>query len=144
MKLKIIPFDQKGAAAVEFAIILPILIMLLFGIIEFGILLYDKAMITNASREGARAGIVFVSDETVAEFNQKIFDAVDKYCSGHLITFSEDSTTHNIIAQTTKPGSGDDLTVIVTYQYDYLVLPNFVTGIVGNINLAAETTMRME
>ena len=144
MKLKIIPFDQKGAAAVEFAIILPLLVMLLFGIIEFGIMLYDKAMITNASREGARAGIVFVSDETVAEFNQKIFDAVDKYCSGHLITFSEDSTTHNIIAQTTKPGSGDDLTVIVTYQYDYLVLPNFVTGIVGNINLAAETTMRME
>jgi Flp pilus assembly protein TadG len=33
--------------------------MLLFGIIEFGIILYDKAMITNASREGARAGIVY-------------------------------------------------------------------------------------
>lgn len=118
--------------------------MLLFGIIEFGIILYDKAMITNASREGARAGIVFVSGETVAEFNQKISDAVDKYCSGHLITFSEDSTTHDTIPQTTKPGSGDDLTVTVTYQYDFLVLPNFVAGIVGNINLAAQTIMRME
>lgn len=136
--------EQKGAAAVEFAIILPMLVTLVFGIIEFGFILYDKAMITNASREGARAGIVFVSGETLAEFNQKISDAVDKYCSGHLITFSEDSTTHDIIAQTTKPGPGDDLTVIVKYQYDYLVLPNFVTDIVGNINLAAETTMRME
>lgn len=144
MKLKIIHFDQKGVAAVEFAIILPLLVMLLFGIVEFGIILYDKAMITNASREGARAGIVFVSGETLVKFNKKISDAVDKYCSGHLITFSEDSTTHDIIAQTTKPGSGDDLTVIVTYQYDYLVLPNFVTGIVGNMNLSAETTMRME
>ena len=49
---------QKGAAAVEFAIVLPLLLMLLFGIIEFSVILYDKAMITNASREGTRAGIV--------------------------------------------------------------------------------------
>ena len=45
--------------------------MLLFGIIEFGIILYDKAMITNASREGARAGIVFdpdgISDSYIRE-----------------------------------------------------------------------------
>lgn len=153
MKLKIIAFDQKGAAAVEFAIILPLLIMLLFGIIEFGILLYDKAMITNASREGARAGIVFVSDDPddsdeiiYAKFKKNIDDAVNKYCSGHLITFGEDSTIHDIdiIPKVTKPTSGENLTVTVTYRYDYLVLPNFITGIVGNMNLAAQTIMRME
>ena len=146
MKVKIIPFDQKGVAAVEFAIILPLLLILLFGIIEFGIILYDKAMITNASREGARAGILF--DPLVTSyipFKQNIDDAVNNYCSGHLITFG-DSTTHNIdtIPPDTKPGSGNDLTVIVTYQYEFLVLPNFVTGIVGNMNLTAQTIMRME
>ena len=51
--------NQRGASAVEFALILPILICVLFGIVEFGLLMYDKAVITNASREGARAGIVF-------------------------------------------------------------------------------------
>ena len=51
--------EEKGASAVEFAIILPLLVVFLFGIIEFGIIFYDKAMITNASREGARKGIVF-------------------------------------------------------------------------------------
>jgi Flp pilus assembly protein TadG len=50
--------SYRGTAIVEFAIILPLLLVLLFGIIEFGIILYDKAVITNASREGARAGIV--------------------------------------------------------------------------------------
>ena len=45
---------QRGAAAVEFAIVLPLLLVFVFGIIEFGFLLYDKAVITNASREGAR------------------------------------------------------------------------------------------
>ncbi|HKK00735.1 MAG TPA: TadE/TadG family type IV pilus assembly protein, partial [Desulfuromonadales bacterium] len=49
---------ERGASAVEFALVLPLLLVILFGIIEFGFILYDKAMITNASREGARAGIV--------------------------------------------------------------------------------------
>ena len=51
--------DESGGSLVEFAVIAPLLFVILFGIIEFGILLYDQAKITNASREGARAGIVF-------------------------------------------------------------------------------------
>ena len=46
--------NQNGAALVEFAIVLPLLLILIFGIIEFGVMFYDKAMITNATREGAR------------------------------------------------------------------------------------------
>ena len=56
MKLKT---KQRGAETVEFAIILPILLIILFGIMEYGIVLYDKAVITNASREGARSGIAY-------------------------------------------------------------------------------------
>ena len=51
--------NNKGASAVEFALVLPILIVLLFGIVEFGLLMYNKAVITNASREGARDGHLF-------------------------------------------------------------------------------------
>ncbi len=51
--------NRKGAAMVELAITLPILLIVFFAIMEFGLILYDKALITNASREGARAGIVF-------------------------------------------------------------------------------------
>ena len=139
MKLKIIAFDQKGATAVEFAIILPVLVMLLFGIIEFGIILYDKAMITNASREGARAGIVYSYPNIIPDIY--IRKVVKDYCGSHLITFGEDSIDDDDIPITRV---GDDLTVTVTYQYGFLVLPNFVTGIVGNMNLSAQTTMRME
>ena len=59
LKMSIKAKRQEGASAVEFAIILPLLLILVFGIIEFSILFYDKAMITNASREGARVGIVY-------------------------------------------------------------------------------------
>ncbi len=75
---------QSGASAVEFAIVLPILVLLVFGIIEFSVAFYDKAMITNASREGARAGIVFrvppVTDE-------EITNVVNTYLGSSLITF---------------------------------------------------------
>ena len=40
---------QRGAALVEFTLVVPLLLMILFGIIEFSVLLYDKAVVTNAS-----------------------------------------------------------------------------------------------
>ncbi|MEJ2660726.1 MAG: pilus assembly protein, partial [Desulfobacteraceae bacterium] len=46
--------SQRGAAAVEFAIIFPMLILLLFAMIEFGLYLFNRQVITNACREGAR------------------------------------------------------------------------------------------
>ncbi len=49
---------ERGAAAVEFAIILPVLLLVMFGIVEFGTLMYDQIMVTNAAREGARWGSV--------------------------------------------------------------------------------------
>jgi hypothetical protein len=59
--------DQNGTAIVEFAIVLPILFLFVLGIIEFGALLYDKAVITNASREGARTAIVFHADPIIGD-----------------------------------------------------------------------------
>jgi len=50
--------SDDGASAVEFAIVLPLLMLLLFGMIEFGLIIYNKQVITNASREGARYAIV--------------------------------------------------------------------------------------
>jgi Flp pilus assembly protein TadG len=45
---------DRGAAAVEFALLLPVLILLLFGIVEFGRALNAQITITQAAREGAR------------------------------------------------------------------------------------------
>lgn len=50
--------EDSGASAVEFAIILPVLVLILFGIFEFGITYRDYLAITHASREGARLASV--------------------------------------------------------------------------------------
>jgi Flp pilus assembly protein TadG len=47
--------DDRGAAAVEFAFILPLLLVLAFGIFEFGRSYHAKITLTHAAREGARA-----------------------------------------------------------------------------------------
>jgi Flp pilus assembly protein TadG len=49
---------QKGAQAVEFALVLPFFILILLAVLDFGMLAYNKAIITNASREGVRSGVV--------------------------------------------------------------------------------------
>jgi Flp pilus assembly protein TadG len=50
--------EQSGASAVEFALVSPVLIMLVFGIMAFGILLAQKLALGNAAREAARFGVV--------------------------------------------------------------------------------------
>ena len=131
---------QKGAAAVEFAIILPLLLTLVFGIIEFSILFYNKAMLTNASREGARAGIVYAFPNRLSP--DEITNVVTNYCSNYLITFGSSASPG--VSVTPGANAGDPLTVDVNYHYDFLVLPNFITSLVGGLDLSAVTVMRME
>ena len=134
---------QKGSAAVEFAIVLPLLVTLVFGIVEFSILFYNKAMITNASREGARVGIVFNSNLSDADRTQLITDTVTNYCGTYLITFGNAGTSPNVTVSPI-PGTGQPLTVTVDYHYDFLVLPNFISTLIGGVDLSAITVMRME
>ena len=142
MKRKILIEDQNGATVVEFAIILPLLIVFLFGIIEFGLLLYNKQVITNASREGARAGIVAGLDRANDQHRIQSVTIATNYCSNHLVTFGNDPSPLLIIAPpTTGILFGDDLVVDVSYLYDFLVLSNF--GL-GPITLQEVSTMKME
>lgn len=53
---------QDGAAAVEFALLLPLLVLLLFGFIQFGIAFNTKIQATNAAREGARMAVVGIDN----------------------------------------------------------------------------------
>jgi Flp pilus assembly protein TadG len=138
--------SQKGAAMVEFALILIPLLLITFGIVEFGIIMYDKAMVTNASREGARAGIV-LRNTADGDYNPltdtEIELVVTSYLGNHLITFGSGSV--GVTCAPKEPRvSGGQLTVTTTYSYDFLVLPNFVTTLTGPINLSATTVMRME
>ena len=94
MKIKSQTLNQSGASAIEFAFLLPVLLLFLFGIIEFSVLFYNKAMITNASREGARAGINYDWDGSEGWTDiGTVEDVVEAYLGNMLITFSSENPT---------------------------------------------------
>ena len=129
--------EQKGASAVEFAILLPVLILILFGTVEFGLLLYNQQVITNASREGARAGIVAQTPRVTKE---QIETVVLNYCGTNLVTFGAyDDPSVNVPPGATK--FGDDLTVTVKFKYTFLVLSSLYPN---PIWLVSQTLMKLE
>ncbi len=61
---------QRGAQAVEFALVLPLMILVIFAVLDFGFLVYNKAIITNAAREGARFGSSLSTSWSTSEIRQ--------------------------------------------------------------------------
>jgi Flp pilus assembly protein TadG len=127
--------DERGAAAVEFGILLPLLMLILFGIIEFGMIMYSREVITNASREGARTGIV---QATVKPTVGDIQTMVTNYLTGTGV--DPNAVTINVAgAGLTAPNT---LTVTVNYPYNFFVPA--ILGLGNTINLTGQTVMRHE
>lgn len=57
--------NSRGQAMVEFALVLPILLLLVMGMLEFGRVMHEYIMVTEAARVGARAAVVNNSDSAV-------------------------------------------------------------------------------
>jgi Flp pilus assembly protein TadG len=141
--------SQEGAAMVEFALILGPLMLFTFAIIEFGIFLYDKNVIVNASREGARAGIVASTHRLPVTGTNSIASVVQNYCSTYLVTFGAQNTPVSTITgySDTAP-IGSTLTVRVNYTYSFLVIPDLLLSYVSGFDkvryIEATTAMRYE
>lgn len=63
--------NERGSEVIEFVILFPILIFLIFGAITFFLATYSKIIIADAAREGARAGALAASDDSVVEVAKK-------------------------------------------------------------------------
>lgn len=124
--------NQDGQSVVEFAIILPVLLLIIMGIVQFGMLIGSYLTLENAAREAARAGII---GSTNAEVRLVITSTSPNLEPGKLtiaIAPSEGSRT-----------SGSTLTVNLTYNYD-LTIPIISSLFNNTVVLNAETSMRIE
>ena len=124
--------DERGQTLVEFAALLPVLCLLLFGIIQFGVVFHDYLTVTDASRVGARKAAVsrFVGDSGAAA-EAAALNAADGLNGPGLAAdcVSSDWST---------PGS--DVSCTVTYPYSIDVLGM----VVASGTLTSVTTERLE
>jgi hypothetical protein len=140
--------NEAGAALVEAALIMIPFLLLLFGVIEFGLLLYDQQVLNNAAREGARAGVV-VRDPRLPDADIKA--EVINYAKKHLVTFGDDilEETDIVITKINGPTNtkawgkfADILSVSANYKYKFLFLSNF--GISEIALASSNSAARME
>jgi Flp pilus assembly protein TadG len=123
--------NQKGAVAIEMAIVtLFILVPLLLGTIDLAIAIYNQQVLTNASREGARAGIArsAISVETV----------VQNYCANRLIP----SGSSPAVSEAGGGAFQNDYAVSVTYEHHFMFAG--IIGLPATKTLTGRTVMKME
>jgi Flp pilus assembly protein TadG len=132
---------QRGAAAVEFALILPILLGLLVGSIDVSLALYDQSVITNASREGARAGIVarnpLLTDEQIRQ-------VVRQYAQSALVSFGANPPQPTVMVQKGNLSGDPTLKVTVSYTFEGLGLGSLLQSLGRPWVLQASTVMVYE
>lgn len=128
---------EKGSAAVEFALALPLLMLMVFGTVEFGLGLHRQQVITDAGREGARAGIIMSTPRPSAS---EIANVVNNYLS----SAGWDPNEATVTVTGAGGASGSDLTVRVEYPSSFTMLSALVPGIPQTITLRSVSVMRLE
>jgi hypothetical protein len=123
--------NRRGAAVVEFAVVAPIFVALVLGMIEFGRALMVQQTLTNASREGARVAVL--EGATASEVTAAVEDRLTTI-SGATVACDPDPSA---------AAYGDSITVTVSVPFNgvsWLPTPIFL----GGEDLTASTVMRVE
>lgn len=123
---------ERGQTLVEFAALLPVLCLLLFGIIQFGVVFHDYITVTDASRVGARkAAVSRLGGDTGAGAEAAALQAANSL-DEDLVAASCDSDNWD--------ERGSDVWCTVTYPYTIDVLGM----VVSSGTLTSTTTERLE
>jgi len=130
---------QKGAAAVELALVLPLFLLVIDGLIEFSLLMYDKSIVSNAAREGARAGALLTNPKLT---NSEIADVAKKYANTYLISFGLVNDLQVTVNQSIDGVYLSPLSVSVKYTYTSLLAGSFLNSIQQPLTLMT-TVSRM-
>lgn len=122
--------EQRGQTAVEFALVAPVLIVLLLGIIQVGVAFHDYVTLTDAARAGARQAIV-------VRFNGGDLTAAQQAVRNSASTLDQSQLGVSI----TDPSwttSGSVVTVTTTYPYSINIPLLGIQVVKGNLTATAK------
>jgi Flp pilus assembly protein TadG len=126
--------EDRGAAAVEFALISPLLFLLLFGIIEFGRAWNVRQTLTDAAREGARVAVVNNNMMLQATLQDSVVKVVRNAATRAGLDLTKLTVNHT--------GVGTGLTANIQVEYQYVPMINLVLK--DPITMKTASVMRNE
>lgn len=133
--------SERGAELVEFAIVLPLMLLVVMGIVDFGFMFQRYVVLTNAAMEGARVAVL------PGYGDADVQDRVSAYAAGGGIA----GTVTPVIVNTTVPAPGGatwpakEVTVTHDYGFNYLgPIAALFGGGSRTVTLTARSTMRSQ
>jgi Flp pilus assembly protein TadG len=149
---------DRGAALVEFALALPLLLVVIAGIVDFAFVFQRYEVITNAAREGARlASLPEYTDDALVRARVRSYVqnglSLSPGALNSVMPVSPDavSVTHGTFTVPKPGGTTEDVdstTVTVNYQHNFLLLGPMLSLINGSwggtITLTSSSQMRLE
>lgn len=125
--------SERGAALIEAAITIPMLLLISVGIFEFGRAYQTWQVLTNAAREGARIAVITgITDEQVQERVR------DYMISGGL----PDATVDDVVVERSVPlGTDSASRITINYPFEFMVLNPVVRLVTPDSNTGAPITM---
>lgn len=127
---------RRGAAVVEFAIVAPIFVLFVFGMLEYGRMVMVQQVLTNASREGARIAVLEGATQS------DVISAVTDYCASSRVPIASDDVVIDPV-DPANAGFGEPVTVEVQVAFSdvsWLPSPMYL----GATQLNAASVMRKE
>ncbi|MFD4703908.1 TadE/TadG family type IV pilus assembly protein [Gottfriedia sp. NPDC058432] len=124
--------SEKGQSLVEFALVLPLLVMLLLGIVDFGRIFHVYLTLDHAGREAARTASIGKDDDTIRSV--AVTDATS-------IKLTKENVKIDFDPSNTRT-SGSKVKITITYPVSFLT--PVISQIVGDLTLKSTTIMRLE
>ena len=133
--------DERGAELIEMAIALPLLLLVVMGIVDFGFLFQRYLVLTNAAMEGARVAVL--PGYSVADAQAR--------ATTYATTGGVPGPVNAVATAVSLPGAGGGtwpgmrITVTHVYQYQYIgPIAGLFGGSFSSVTLTAQSTVRRQ
>jgi Flp pilus assembly protein TadG len=131
--------SERGTSVVEMAFVLPLLLLIVFAIGDFGIAYTQWNSLTNAVREGARTGVVFRNPCNAGTVETEVENTITNFANSAGLDAA--SITSTVVGECA--GTGTQLTVTASAPYNYVAMAA-LAGLAPTLSLQARTVMRNE
>lgn len=141
--------DDEGAVLIEFALVIGLFFLLVFGMVDFGLAINTKTQMTNAGREGARLGTVNLDAVSIETKVREVAGGLDPAILVVTVTCENPDDTPCDgpgfpLGDLGNAEAGDSVVVTLDYQYNLITpLPGFIDSD-NKIDLQSVTEMRVE